>query len=167
MPTLVQAQVHAHTHVVPLGSHSEARNGGGAEQMIAVGANKEQLVRVGMQPLSNVEPFLRLSAPVPQVDIQFKMSKAVDFSFDLRYDQVGAASVVAPTNVVAKSAFVPLKASEYVKVKQYGYTISFLLSLPLAKFGTYLFTVFASDDPNKSRSLPPVYTYLIRYEKSN
>jgi hypothetical protein len=116
-----------------------------------------------MVPISHVEPVIKLDDQNTQVDLQFKMSKAVDFSFDLKYSPVFSSSSSASTQ--ASSSYTQLKASENVKVKQYGYTISFSVSLPLQKYGNYLFTVYASDDQNKTKHLPAVYTYLIKYDK--
>lgn len=121
-----------------------------------IGPNSEILARLGMIPLSHSDPIIKLDEQ-GQVDLQFKMSKAVDFSFDMKYDPNG-------TNLTS-AVFVQLKASEIVKVKQYGYTISFSINLPAHKYGNYLFTVYASDDQNKTKNLPAVYTYLIKYDK--
>ena len=119
-----------------------------------IGPNKEMLANLGMSPVSHMDPIVKLDSS-NQVDLQFKMSKAVDFSFELKYSSM---QELSPTN------FVTMKASEIVKVKQYGYTISFSLQLPMHKFGNYLFTVYASNDQNKSKNLPAVYTYFIKYE---
>ena len=121
-----------------------------------IGPNNEILTRLGMIPISHNEPIIKLDE-VAQVDLQFKMSKAVDFSFDMKYDPNGSH--------LQSAVFVQLKASEIVKVKQYGYTISFSINLPVQKYGNYLFTVYASDDQNKTKNLPAVYTYLIQYDK--
>ena len=118
-----------------------------------------------MVPISHVEPVIKLDDQNTQVDLQFKMSKAVDFSFDLKYSFVPTSSLSAPTQ--ALSNYVQLKASENVKVKQYGYTISFSVSLPPQKYGSYLFTVYASDDQNKTKHLPAVFTYLIKFDKKS
>ena len=93
------------------------------------------------------------------VDVQFKMSKAVDFSFDLKYCLINGAN---HQNV---ADYMQIKSSDIIKVKQYGYTISFSFSLPIGKHGNYLFTVYASDDQSRVKNLPAVYTYLLRYEK--
>lgn len=124
-----------------------------------IGPNNEMLSRLGMIPVSHTEPIIKLDETLSQVDLQFKMSKAVDFSFDLKYDPNGSH--------ISSAVFVQLKASDIVKVKQYGYTISFSVNLPVHKFGNYLFTVYASDDQNKTKNLPAVYTYLIRYNKKS
>ena len=43
-------------------------------------SNNDLLDRLGMLPVSHFDPFIRLSdETVTSVDIQFKMSKAVDF----------------------------------------------------------------------------------------
>ena len=109
-----------------------------------------------MIPHSHLEPIIKLD-DVSQVDVQFKMSKAVDFSFDLKYAPHGQ-------NSQSPASYLQMKAAENVKVKQYGYTISFSVSLPPQKYGSYLFTVYASDDQNKTKNLPAVFTYLIKYE---
>lgn len=111
-----------------------------------------------MIPHSHLEPIIRLD-DVNQVDVQFKMSKAVDFSFDLKHCPLG-------NNSHIPASYTQLKAADNVKVKQYGYTISFTVSLPQQKYGNYLFTVYASDDQNKTKNLPAVFTYLIKYENT-
>jgi hypothetical protein len=121
-----------------------------------IGPNAEILSLLGMTPVSHTDSVIKYD-DTQQLDIQFKMSKAVDFSFDLKYALLNQAT----------PQYTQIKASECVKVKQYGYTISFLLSLPNQKHGNYLFTVYASDDQNKSKNLPAVFTYLIRYEKKS
>jgi hypothetical protein len=107
-----------------------------------------------------------------QIDIQFKMSRAVDFSFDLKYgDSVGDSTQhphahsqqLKQTTTATAAVYHLLKSTDYIKVKQFGYTISFTLLLPTGKYGNYLFTVYASDDSNKTKNLPAVYTYLIEY----
>ena len=118
-----------------------------------------------MIPISHVEPVIKLDEQNSQVDLQFKMSKAVDFSFDLKYSPTITSS--SSISTAASSNYTQLKASDNVKVKQYGYTISFSVSLPAHKFGNYLFTVYASDDQNKTKHLPAVFTYLIRYDKKS
>ena len=128
------------------------------QQIQLIGPNTEMLNYLGMTPISFNEPIITLDEP-PQCDIQFKMTKAVDFSFDLKYDASAAA--------LAAATFVQLKASEHVKVKQHGYTISFSINAPLNKFGNYLFTIYASDDQNKTKNLPAVYTYLLKYERKS
>jgi hypothetical protein len=139
-----------------------AKDSNVSQHVQLIGPNSEILGRLGMMPISHTEPIIRLGDELPLVDLQFKMSKAVDFSFDLKYDPNGSHSL-------SSAVFAQLKASEIVKVKQYGYTISFSVNLPVHKFGNYLFTVYASDDQNKTKNLPAVYTYLIKYEnkKSN
>jgi hypothetical protein len=124
------------------------------QQQIFIGPNTEILAELGMIPTSHLEPIIKLQEDHQVIDLQFKMSKAVDFSFDLKYSS---------TTSLSNSSYSQLRASENVKVKQYGYTISFTLSLPHQKYGQYLFTVYASDDTNKTKHLPAVYTYLIKY----
>jgi len=68
---------------------------------------------------------------------------------------------------LATATFIQLKASEHVKVKQIGYMISFTLNLPVGKLGNYLFTIYASDDQNKTKNLPAVFTYLLKYERKS
>ena len=125
---------------------------------LVLGPNGELLGQLGMSPLSHVDPVVIVD-DVPLVDIQFKMSKAVDFSFDLKYCLINGLNHQNIAN------YTQIKSSDIVKVKQCGYTISFSFSLPMAKYGNYLFTVYASDDPLRVKSLPAVYTYLLRYEK--
>lgn len=128
---------------------------------LELGPNREQLSRVGMHAINHLEPIIKVTDQTrSQIDLQFQMSKAVDFSFDLKYD-----SIPSNTQLFA-SNFKQLKAVDYVKVKQFGYMISFLLNLPAQQYGSYLFTIYASDDQNKSKILPTVYTYLIKYESS-
>jgi hypothetical protein len=125
-----------------------------------------------MLPITHTDSLIRISEQ--QVDIQFKMSKAVDFSFDLKYDLNSVVQHQSKKNLITfKSSTIAslhqLKASEYIKVKQHGFKISFLINLPAMKFGYYVFTIYASDendnsDSNKSKNLPPVFTYLIKYE---
>ena len=119
-----------------------------------IGPNKDLLANLGMHPVSHLDPLVRLDES-NQVDLQFKMSKAVDFSFDLKHS--------SNLHETSLSNFVILKASENVKVKQYGYTISFSICMPMHKYGSYLFTVYASNDQNKAKNLPAVFTYLIKY----
>lgn len=126
---------------------------------LELGPNREQLSRVGMHAINHLESIIKVTDHTrAQIDLQFQMSKAVDFSFDLKYD-----SQLTNTQLSA-SSFKQLKAVDYVKVKQFGYMISFLLNLPSQQYGSYLFTIYASDDQNKSKILPTVYTYLIKYE---
>lgn len=127
-------------------------------QVQMIGPNTEYLQYLGMVPTTYTEPLIKFTAEeVPKCDLQFNMTKAVDFSFDLKYD---------PNSLpLANATFIQLKASDHVKVKQFGYTISFNVSLPQSKFGNYLFTIYASDDQNKSKNLPAVFTYLMKYER--
>lgn len=137
---------------------------------LKIGPNLELLNALGMQPLSHVEPVIRLDDATTDIDLQFKMSKAVDFSFDLKYSGSPCASSnggVNNPNVNGTSSYVQLKSTDIVKVKQYGYTICFSLNLPMQKYGNYLFTVYASDDQNRTKNLPAVYTYLIKLEKKS
>ena len=130
----------------------------GNPQIQLIGPNTEFLQFLGMVPTTYTEPVIKFHQDEdPQCDLQFNMTKAVDFSFDLKYD---------PNSLpLANATFVQLKASERVKVKQFGYTISFTVSLPISKFGNYLFTIYASDDQNKTKNLPAVFTYLLKYER--
>lgn len=121
-----------------------------------IGPNTEFLQYLGMVPITYSEPIV-VFEDKPTCDLQFKMTKAVDFSFDLKYD--------SNSLPLATATFVQLKASEHVKVRQVGYTISFELNLQVGKYGNYLFTIYASDDQNKSKNLPAVYTYLLKYER--
>ena len=125
-----------------------------------IGPNTEILARLGMSALNGGDSVIRLDE-IPQADIQFKMTKAVDFSFDLKYD-TNSMSIERST-----PTFIQMKASEYVRVKQYGYNICFSINLPNSKYGNYLFTVYASDDQNKVKNLPSVYIYLLRYERKS
>lgn len=125
---------------------------------LVLGPNVDLLSQLGMSPLSHTEPVVILD-DVCVVDIQFKMSKAVDFSFDLKYCLINGLNHQNIAN------YTQIKSSDIVKVKQCGYTISFGFSLPVAKYGNYLFTVYASDDQLRVKNLPAVYTYLLRYEK--
>ncbi|CAF0923434.1 unnamed protein product [Brachionus calyciflorus] len=125
---------------------------------LMLGPNADLLSQLGMSPMSHTEPVVILD-DVPMVDIQFKMSKAVDFSFDLKYCLING---INHQNV---SNYTQIKSSDIVKVKQYGYTINFSFSLPINKYGNYLFTVYASDDQLRVKNLPAVFTYLLRYEK--
>jgi hypothetical protein len=126
-----------------------------------------------MSPITHTDSLIKVSDQ--QLDIQFKMSKAVDFSFDLKYDLNGVVQHQPKKNLIAfrssASSLHQLKASDYIKVKQHGFKISFMISLPTMKFGYYLFTIYATDESdndnsgkNKSKNLPPVFTYLIKYE---
>ncbi len=127
-------------------------------QVQLIGPNTEYLQYLGMVPTTFTEPLIKFtSEDVPKCDLQFNMTKAVDFSFDLKYDPNGLP--------LATATFIQLKASDHVKVKQLGYTISFNVSLPQNKFGSYLFTIYASDDQNKTKNLPAVFTYLLKYER--
>ena len=143
-----------------------------ADNVILIGANSDLLGRLGMLPVSHFDPFIRLSdeSSATSVDIQFKMSKAVDFSFDLKYDcDFLNTSNLNINNLkqVYKHTFIQLKAADYVKVKQHGYTICFTINLQNSnnKYGAYLFTVYAFDDQAKVKNLPAVFTYFIKYEK--
>ena len=125
-----------------------------------------------MVPISHVEPVIKLDDQNTQVDLQFKMSKAVDFSFDLKYDcDFLNTSNLNINNLkqVYKHTFIQLKAADYIKVKQHGYTICFTINLQNNnnnnKHGAYLFTVYAFDDQSKVKNLPAVFTYFIKYDK--
>jgi hypothetical protein len=139
------------------------------DNIIYIGANSELLNRLGMLPVSHHDPIIKFADDsTVQVDIQFKMSKAVDFSFDLKYD----CDFLTTSNVninsikqVPKQSFIQLKAADYVKVKQHGYTICFTINLQNKKHGAYLFTVYAFDDQAKVKHLPAVFTYFIKYDK--
>ena len=142
------------------------------DTVIQIGANNDLLNRLGMLPVSHFDPFIRLSdeSQVTSVDIQFKMSKAVDFSFDLKYDcDFLNTSNLNINNLkqVYKHTFIQLKAADYIKVKQHGYTICFTINLQNNnnKHGAYLFTVYAFDDQSKVKNLPAVFTYFIKYDK--
>ena len=145
-----------------------------SEQSVFIGPNTELLNALGMMPLNNAtEPIIRIDDSTSQLDLQFKMSKAVDFSFDLKYclsnDSTGSTSSTssaASRTSLSNSSFTQLKLPDIVNVKQYGYMIYFLLNLPQHKYGNYLFTVYASDDQSKAKTLPAVFTYLIKYEKA-
>ena len=54
-----------------------------------------------MVPISHVEPVIKLDDQNTQVDLQFKMSKAVDFSFDLKYSSAPTSSLSAPTQALS------------------------------------------------------------------
>jgi hypothetical protein len=153
-------------------------NGNGSESSssLLLGPNIELLNSLGMIPLSYTnEPVIRIDDSSSQIDLQFKMSKAVDFSFDLKFCLNNSNGEASPSNSGSSSSssrtslsnqsYTQLKSSDIVKVKQYGYTICFSLNLPAHKYGNYLFTVYASDDQSKSKNLPAVYTYLVKYEK--
>ncbi len=127
----------------------------GNPQIQLIGPNTEFLNYLGMVPVSYREPVIVFDEN-PSCELQFKMTKAVDFSFDLKYDP--------SATPLATATFVQLKASEHVKVKQIGYTINFTVNLPIGKLGNYLFTIYASDDQNKTKNLPAVFTYLMKYE---
>jgi hypothetical protein len=142
------------------------------DQNIFIGPNTELLNALGMTPLNYAtEPIIRIDDSTPQLDLQFKMSKAVDFSFDLKYclsnesASIGSNSSSSSKTSLSNNSYTQLKSPDIVNVKQYGYMIYFLLNLPQHKYGNYLFTVYASDDQSKAKSLPAVFTYLIKYEK--
>lgn len=156
------------------------------EHNLMIGPNTELLNALGMTPLNYAsEPVIRVDdLSATQLDLQFKMSKAVDFSFDLKYSSSSSSSNQEPYGSASSSSssstsskhsssslsapsFTQLKSTEIVNVKQYGYMIYFLLSLPAHKYGNYLFTVYASDDQSKTKTLPAVFTYLIKYEKAS
>jgi hypothetical protein len=151
----------------------ETLNEDQSDSVIIIGPNNDLLDRLGMLPVSHFDPFIRLSdETVTSVDIQFKMSKAVDFSFDLKYDCdfLNTSYTININNLkqVYKHTFIQLKAAEYIKVKQHGYTICFTISLQNNnnnKHGAYLFTVYAFDDQSKVKNLPAVFTYFIKYDK--
>ncbi len=130
----------------------------GNPQVQLIGPNTEFLNYLGMAPVSFKEPVIVFDEN-PSCELQFKMTKAVDFSFDLKYDPSAMP--------LATATFIQLKASEHVKVKQIGYMISFTLNLPVGKLGNYLFTIYASDDQNKTKNLPAVFTYLLKYERKS
>lgn len=157
---------------------------------VFIGPNTELLNALGMMPLNYAaEPVIRIDDSTAQLDLQFKMSKAVDFSFDLKYclnsgeaasssssssahsspsssTSSASSSTSSSKTSLSNNSYTQLKTPDIVNVKQYGYMIYFLLSLPPHKYGNYLFTVYASDDQSKSKTLPAVFTYLIKYEKS-
>lgn len=159
------------------GHHTETTNGHSHEPALTldslppnlfIGPNQELLTSLGMSPLSHTDPLVRLD-DVTEIDLQFKMSKAVDFSFDLKYSNGKSSSLNGKNDLPSNNNnnYVQLKSSDIVKVKQYGYTICFSLNLPNQKYGNYLFTVYASDDQNRTKNLPAVYSYLIKYDKKS
>jgi hypothetical protein len=154
---------------------SGAMSSSATDQNVFIGPNTELLNALGMMPLNYAtEPIIRIDDTTPQLDLQFKMSKAVDFSFDLKFclsSEAGSAggsgsSSSSSRTSLSNNSYTQLKSPDIVNVKQYGYMIYFLLNLPQHKYGNYLFTVYASDDQSKAKSLPAVFTYLIKYEKA-
>ena len=54
-------------------------------QVQLIGPNTEYLQYLGMVPTTFTEPLIKFtSEDVPKCDLQFNMTKAVDFSFDLK-----------------------------------------------------------------------------------
>lgn len=89
---------------------------------VKIGPNADLLTALGMQPLSHPDPIIRLLSTVEDthppdiIDIQFKMSKAVDFSFDLKHAPSGSSS----------SSFLPLKSTDLVKVSSFFSSLSLI-----------------------------------------
>ncbi|KAI3379610.1 hypothetical protein SNEBB_011356 [Seison nebaliae] len=105
-----------------------------------LGAVVPILQQLGIQPLNLPDPII--TTEVPNIDIQFQMTKAVEFSIDLRREQDQAS----------------LKIPDHVSIRQMGYTVNFTLTLPNP--ASYIFTIYAGTE---QKDLPVVYTYLINY----